>query len=348
MPRCLGKFRGFESLNDRICKKCNEGFSEIDEQFCNSGPEAIIRSLLGIKGRPSHRKLSPFQRGSAGAERLSFRAKRFPESADAEHVEMDVDPAGVVRRLRQMILSFESRQVTIRITDDMKEPEQLITVLRKQGVEFVNPSKNDRPITALITGARPEEIEWMQYLLSGLKPNMISEPEITIGDKEEEARALVHASPTAKYFRALAKIGFHYFLKYMNGFHGSERAFSGIRDFITGGTASDVDRFVTGRRDHLFTDIASGESPTGYRHLRLARSNYSELVSKMQFFIPEKYRTPLYRPDIHVLPIYTIRLGINPLRIDFPRACSHSFTYSEEYKAEGYDRIVRQETIKPR
>jgi hypothetical protein len=64
---------------------------------------------------------------------------------------MDVDDAGVVRRLRQMILNFEAREVRIRITDDMKEPEQLIAMLRKQGVEFVNPSKNDGPITAQIT-----------------------------------------------------------------------------------------------------------------------------------------------------------------------------------------------------
>jgi hypothetical protein len=84
----------------------------------------------------------------------------------------------------------------------------------------------------------------MHHLLSGLKPNMISEPEITIGDKEEEARAVLHASPTSKYFRALAKIGFHYFLKYMGGFHGSEPAFSDIRNFITNGTAAEVDYFV--------------------------------------------------------------------------------------------------------
>lgn len=221
-------------------------------------------------------------------------------------------------------------------------------MLRKQGVEFVNPGKNDGPITALITGARPDEVGWMQHLLSGLKPNMISEPEITIGDKEEEARALLHASPTAKYFRALAKVGFHYFLKYMGGFHGSEPAFSEIRNFITNGTAAEVDHFVHGRRDQLSTDIAWEESPIGYRHVLIARSNHYELISKMQFFIPEKYRTPLIRPDVYVLPIYTIRLGRNPSRVDFSRACSHSFTYSKEYQGEGYDGVLRRETTQPR
>ena len=254
LPRCLGKFRGFESLNDRVCKKCNESFSEIDEQFCRSGPEAIVRSLLGIEGRSSHRKISPFQRGSAGAERISFRAKRPSQSADDEEIEMDVDQTGSVRRLRQMILSFESRQVVVRITDDMKEPEHLLARLRKQGIKFVEPNKNEPTITAVIQGARPEEVEWMQHLLSGLKANTVSGPDVTIDDKQEQAKAMMTASPTAKYFRGLAKIGFHYFLKHMPGFDGSEQAFTGIRNFILAGTASDVDNFVlVGKTNYLQT-----------------------------------------------------------------------------------------------
>lgn len=261
---------------------------------------------------------------------------------------MDVDQTGSIRRLRQMILDFGSRQVVIRITDDMKEPEHLLSRLRAQGVEFVQPAKGDVPITAVITGASPNEVEWMQHLLSGLKPNIMSAPELTIDNREDKAKAVMTAKPTAKYFRGLAKIGFHYFLKCMPDFHGSEHVFAEIRDFITAGTASDVDRFVNGRQSQLFTDVAWGESATGYRHLLIARASYHELISKMQFFIPERHRTPLYRPDICVLPIYTIRLGRNPARIDHPRASSHSFTYSEKYKAEGYDGVLRSESIQPR
>jgi hypothetical protein len=349
LPRCLGKFHDFETLNDRICKQCNESFSEIDEQFCRSGPEAIVRALLGIEGRASHRKISPFQRGSAGASRISFRAKPLGQIADDNEIEMDVSQTGSVRRLRQLILNFGSQgQVVIRITDDMKEPEQLLERLNKQGVELVTPINNQGPINAFITGAAPDEVEWMYHLLSGLKRNMISEPEFNVGDKEEHAKAVITASPTAKYFRGLAKIGFHYFLKYMPGFHGSEHAFAAIRDFITAGTAADVDHFVNGRQEQLVTDIVWGESPTGYRHVLIARSNYHELISKMQFFIPERQRTSLYRPDVYVLPIYKIRLGRNPSRIDYPRAISHSFTYSEDYKAEGYDGVLRSEHIHPR
>lgn len=348
LPRCLGKFRAFESLNDRICKNCNESFSEIDEQFCRSGPEAIVRALLGIGGRASHRKISPFQRGSAGADRIAFRAKPLSQIADAKEIEMDVDQTGSVRRLRQMILHFETRDLVIRITDDMKEPEQLLERLKKEGVELVAPIKNEGPITAEIIGAAPDEVEWMKHLLSGLERNTVSGPEFRIDDKEEQAKAAMTARPTAKYFRGLAKIGFHYFLKHMSGFHGSEPAFADVRNFIVAGTATDVERFVEGWREDLVTDIVWGESAAGYRHMLIARSNYQELIAKMQFFVPPRYQRGLYPPDMRVLPPYTIRLGKNPSRVDYPRACSHSFTYSEVYKAEGYDGVVRSENIRPR
>lgn len=343
LPRCLGKFRGFEGLNDRVCKNCNEGFSAIDEQFCRSGPEAIVRSLLGIGGRPAHRKISPFQRGSAGAERLSFLARPLLHSDDVREIEMDVDQTGSLRRLRQIVLDFGSRQVSIRITDDMKEPEHLLERLKEKGVEFVEPREGEVPITAIITGALPSEIDWMQHLLSGLGRNMVSEPEISIEDKKEEATAVISASPTVNYFRALAKIGFHYFLKHVPGFHGSESTFAPIRDFISGGVPADVDSFIAGRREQISTDINWGDSATGYRHVLVARTNYHELTAKMQFFIPERYRIPLLRPQVHVLPIYTIMLGRNPSRLDVPRAFSHSFTYTNEL--DGYDGVLHAENI---
>jgi hypothetical protein len=50
LPRCLGRFRGYELLSDRVCERCNNRLSPLDEQFCRSGTEAIVRDLLGVKG----------------------------------------------------------------------------------------------------------------------------------------------------------------------------------------------------------------------------------------------------------------------------------------------------------
>src|SRR5438105_4128469 len=58
LPRCLGSFRGYELLNDRICEDCNNSFSPLDEPFCHSGPEAITKDMLGIEGRRGYKKIS--------------------------------------------------------------------------------------------------------------------------------------------------------------------------------------------------------------------------------------------------------------------------------------------------
>src|SRR5205085_681578 len=123
------------------------------------------------------------------------------------------------------------------------------------------------------------------------------DPEVKPGGPRREAKASIGASPTALYFRGLAKIGFHYFLKHMAGFRGSEDAFAGIRGFITDGRAADVDRFVTGRVNHLLVDILPGESPVGYKHLLVARATYEQLLCRMQFFIHPKHSSPIYRLD---------------------------------------------------
>jgi hypothetical protein len=135
------------------------------------------------------------------------------------------------------------------------------------------------------------------------------------------------ATPTEKYFRGLAKIGFHYFMKHMRGFHGSEDTFAGIRDFITGGKAEDVFRFISGWTNHCVVDIAPGESRAGYRHLLLAHSNYERLLCRMQFFVHPKHPSPIYRFNRLTPPIYTMNLERNPSLIDYPQAIRHSFIY---------------------
>ena len=66
MPACLGRFRNFEQLNNKLCSECNRKIGKLEEQFCRCGPEQFFRIIKGIKGREHHRKVNPFYRGSAG------------------------------------------------------------------------------------------------------------------------------------------------------------------------------------------------------------------------------------------------------------------------------------------
>ena len=304
--------------------------------------------MLGIEGRKTHKRVSPFQRGSAGAERLKFTGKGHSEDVEDGEFDLDVDrKTRAVRRMRQIIISAGERRVVLRITDDIREPEQLIALMKKKGVEMATPGDPDtEAVTAVFSGVAEDEVEWMQHLLSGLKPNISEGPEIRTGEPERETRATMGATPTEKYFRGLAKMGFHYFLKHMRGFHGSEATFAGIRDFITDGKAEDVFRFISGWTNHRVVDIMPGESRAGYRHLLLAYSNYERLLCKMQFFVHPKHSSTIYRYDRLTPPIYTINLGRNPSRIDYPQATRHSFTYLDALEENGYDGEMKGEPLR--
>lgn len=189
-----------------------------------------------------------------------------------------------------MLFIKGEKRVALRITDDMKEPEHLRAKIRehKELQAMIAECGDDDIVTGLITGMTVEEHEWMDHLLKGLKDSMIDGPNFRIGGPEQESKVTMSASPTEKYFRGLAKIGFHYFLKHMSGFHGSEDAFTEIREFITNGKAEDVDRFVPGRASHLILDIVPGESPTGYRHVLIARSNHERIHKVSDFYNAEE------------------------------------------------------------
>jgi hypothetical protein len=63
--RGFGNFRGFRNLEGKVCKDCNNLFgTELEDVFLHSGPEALLREILGGNlGRRSHRKHNIFWRG---------------------------------------------------------------------------------------------------------------------------------------------------------------------------------------------------------------------------------------------------------------------------------------------
>ena len=316
LPRCLGNFHGYEQLKDRICEPCNNSFSLLDEQFCRSGPEAFFRERFNVGGYKHHRRRSPFQMGSAGAEPL-----RLKGSAGGEEVTLYYHrPTAIARRMRQIIFTTDIGEVAIPVTDDMTEPAHLDARLLRAGVKTLS-----GPVQAVCA---PDEWGWILHLLSGYKDAMIGEPELT--ENPEGVLVDVHAdiSPTHLYFRGLAKIGFHYFLKHMTEFHGSEDCFAGIRHFITEGSAEEVDLYTHGRVNHiLIDDVQARPSPAGYHHHLEAEADCRRLLSRLQFFIGPGF----------TLPVYTIFLGRSPLLVEYTRRRAHTFTYTERHRDGGYD-----------
>jgi hypothetical protein len=125
---------------------------------------------------------------------------------------------------------------------------------------------------------------------------------------------------TNRYFRAIAKIGFHYFLSQFEEYTGHEQMFSDIREFILDETAG-VDRanaFIGKRQNALLVEmLTAGVRPDGWRaHVLCAETRPGECLAYVQMFVTEDWPAP----------VYAVRLARDAGIIDC-RATGHAYWY---------------------
>jgi hypothetical protein len=163
--------------------------------------------------------------------------------------ELELVGAESVRELRCVTLIAEDDSTyTIRVADGMT-PEQFRERVIALGI--------NRFKSADISAAS-EEIPWMESLFDGF----------TFQGKTEWTRPpgpiiygpfVVKVTLTNRYFRALAKIGFHYFLTKYPRFRGDEPCFEEIRNFITHDCRVDeIGRFVTQSQKQFVYQLREG------------------------------------------------------------------------------------------
>jgi hypothetical protein len=314
LPRCLGKFRNFEQLYDKLCPDCNGKVGQLDEQFCRSGPEAFFRIVVGVKGRKHHQQVSPFYRGSAGAEPIVTETTH-PTLGCSMFCEVQEGGETAYPARQIIVRDAEGKCHSILITDRIKTPADLLDELKErnlQGCEGVE------------CYASTDEQEFMETLCKGanfgVTWNEKAPPEVS-GKK----RFVTTFTVNDRYFRALAKIAFHYFLKQFSHFSGSEQQFAGIREFIMKGGDSDLfvrqipGSFVTGLGNHVTTDH--------WGHLLAVDKTEKDIIAMMHFFVG-----PRSSPDSY----YRVYLGKNAERIIYPQSVGHQFVYFDHPDNQGY------------
>jgi hypothetical protein len=117
---------------------------------------------------------------------------------------------------------------------------------------------------------------------------------------------------TDKYFRAIAKIGFHYLLKHLH-FRGDEEIFSGIPNFIMNG--GDITKYVTWPKKQILEDVKAGWVPVNYCHILIARATQKKIWAYVQFFLG---------PDM-IPYVYKIHIANNPTKLDYSLFAGHQF-----------------------
>lgn len=276
IPFCLGEFEGFSTLADRVCGPCNNTIGHLERHFCRgASPESFFRRILGIKGRKSHKPHNPFTDGIGGLEPIDVQI-RDPDTRDSLLWEF-LGP-GEVRQVPQIVLRGENGTHSIRISATMK-PEEL-----RRRIEDAGYAVDKIDAYAVVS---PDERPWVTSLLKGIGKTMEfpdeQRPPLRFSDWVK-----VDLQVGPKYFRAVAKIGFHYCLSVLHQLRGDEAEFQPLRAFIVEGGA--VDSFVEQQRLIILRQI-----PVAYGHIALAMWEAACLKVYLQFFIgPDNPRPIAY------------------------------------------------------
>jgi hypothetical protein len=314
MPRCMGKFRNFEQLFGKLCLECNIKIGMLDEQLCRCSPEGFFRIVLGIKGRKYHEQINPFYRGSAGSS---------PIIVETEHPTLnctifcEVEKGRKAFPARQIIfLDRQGKYHSILITQKIKIAQQLLSELK---------AKDLVDLQFIECWFAPGEEEWIERLCKEFDAKIDYGNAKQYGDMGQR-KLVATFTVNNNYFRAVAKIAFHYFLKHFLQFTGFEKEFDGIKDFIFNGGESEhwvrqiEGSFIVGLEPYITTDR--------FGHLLALDKDEHGICAKIHLFIG---------PGIAPHRYYEIFIGRNPEMIIYHQGVGHQFVYFDEPEEDGYD-----------
>jgi hypothetical protein len=271
--------------------------------LCRSGFEALFRKHLGIKGRTKHKdKPNPFQVGAYGAHRISLRGS---SDTIGTTVELELTESGAEVLPHIKFFAADDSEHIIVIREEMREPAQLRAAFDALGIK--------RAKRAFVCGP-VEKVEVLKHLLTGLKIDETGD--WTIQQNLTFRDNLITISVTEKYFRCLAKIGFHYFLHRFPEFTGSEECFGPIRDFIMiDGDLSRCNEFVSIISPDAVANMLRTYKKNVWGHALTAHIHYLSFSAVVQTFGSAE----------NLALAYCVKLGPNPSRIITPRRYAGSF-----------------------
>jgi hypothetical protein len=307
LPAALGEFDGAPLLESRICISCNnKRLGLLDEQLSRCGPEAVLRRFFGVQGRATHEKVNPHYRGSAGGRRLEMKAF---DTAMGIEVELEC-LQGQVRQSRQLVVVEASGKTHhLPIPPDLRDPEVLRKSYQNLGVT--------QPVDVRLI-YDPEERIWLEPLIKAAWP-AAAFVERGLGARNYEDGAVVKLELTDRYFRAIAKIAFHYFLTQFPTFTGLEPCFTDIKHFIIEGGIDRVNTFIGERHSPLLGQMMAGGRPDGWIAHVLCAEIRDELLAHVQLFVCADYRAP----------VYSVRLATTAGE-PVTRATGHVYRYFQE------------------
>jgi len=319
LPRALGNFKNNEPLAGRICNSCQKVCSQLEDVFAHNSPEAFFREMIGRVGRKTHKGKNIFYEPTFGIPPLAVWGKHPGHDFEIlwELVDDPANPEGHrCTPLSQLVfIRRDGKSLSLPFRPGRWTVEKIREILKEKGVA------GDQIVAV---GNTDEEHAEMKALTDVLAP----------AGKERDVPPLVHgadidgemkAEISEKYVRAIAKIGFHFVLKYFPHFSGLEPEFDDIKRFIYKGAAG---RQVVRRVEAPFLrDLQQpGARLNKWCHLLSGESNQNGIEARIQFFAG---------PEAQPL-VWSVLISTKPS--EHEQATGYAFVYfddvTDEYQGE--------------
>jgi len=319
LPRALGNFKNNEPLVDRICNDCQLMCSKLEDVFAHNSTDAYFRHMLGQLGRKKHAKKDIFYDATFGIPPLAVIGKH-PGHDFAMLWEPVEGKEGLAPMSQLIFFPNEGEPVRLPFKTGKWTVDKVKDILEKAGVEVAS---------AVAYPNSPDEDAAMRALLDALVPGGKDQPVAPLVDGADIEGELT-AQVSEAYVRAIAKIGFHFFLKYFPN-TGLAPEFDDVKRFIYHGKA---DRPIVTRQDEpALRDLKDPRAlPLRWAHFVTAESNQSGIEARMQFFFG-----PIVRPIG-----WSVKISTTPSQ--HVQCSGSAFVYYEdrsgEYDGERHDLIA--------
>jgi len=325
LPRALGNFQGDERLVDRICNNCQKVCSQLEDVFAHNSPEAFFREMVGRVGRKDHKGKNIFYEPTFGIPPLAILGKH--PGHDFEILwELVPDPESPGNRrcapMSQLVfISKDGKTLRLPFRRGRWTVERIRDILKKSGVTGEQ---------IVVVGNSDEEHAEMKALTDVLAPVGI-EREVAPMVNGAEIDGEMKAEISEQYVRAIAKVGFHYFLKYFPNFSGMEPEFDEIKTFIYHGKANrEIVRIVD---EPFLKDLQQrGARLNKWCHLLSAESADRGIEARIQFFAG---------PEVQPL-VWNIVISTKPS--EHVQCTGYAFVYfddvTEEYQGQRVELIA--------
>jgi hypothetical protein len=269
LPRGFGNFNGFIELSNKLCHCNSDPLGKLDEVLLHSSPEALVRMAHGVSGRKNHRAKDLFHERSHGRPPIELEAL-LPN--DDSPTRLEVTELGIAQPRRELVFESDQDQRVVPIPHSVATVDALNEHLGRYGVLArawprirVNCSVDDVEFIAMI-----------EQRFGDIKSEQ-GEPDRTGYPSVVQASALFKFPP--EYFRAIAKIAFHFFLScFSPPFSGLEPAFDDIKRLIyQGGEPERLMRCVPG-------EIVPSSEKFPWAHVLAAVWTGREMAASVQLF----------------------------------------------------------------